>query len=66
VSEVRPGSSAQEAGLRPGMLIIEVNRREVNTTGEFLAATRKEKSKTLLLRVKTDQGTLFLNLNEED
>ena len=66
ISEVDPGSKAEEAGLKPGMLILEVNRSEVSNVKEFEQAAKKEKTDKVLLRVKTEQGTLFLQLKLDD
>ena len=51
ITEVAPGSPADQAGLRPGMLIIEVNRIPVKNTREFFKALKKSKKtgKVLLL-----------------
>jgi len=66
ISEVENGSAAEEAGLRPGMLILEVNRSEADNVKQFEDAVKKAKGGNLLLRVKTDKGTLFLNLRLND
>jgi serine protease Do len=66
VSEVDSGSSAEEKGLKPGMLILEVNRSEVANVKDFERAVKKGKSSNLLLRVKGEQGTIFLNLPVND
>jgi len=66
ISEVNQGSKAEEAGLKPGMLILEVNRSEVSSVKQFGQAVNKGKEGSLLLRVKTEQGALFLNLRLND
>lgn len=66
VTEVEQGSAAEEAGLRPGVLILEVNRKEVSSTRQFEEAVKKGKGESLLLRVKTEKGTFFLNLRKND
>jgi serine protease Do len=66
IAEVNRGTPADEAGLKPGMLILEVNRKEVNSVKEFEQAIGKGKEGNVLLRVKTEQGTRFLNLRIED
>ncbi|MDD2455484.1 MAG: Do family serine endopeptidase [Kiritimatiellae bacterium] len=66
VSEVFPGSAAEEAGLRPGMLIMEANRVEVSSVKRFEEAMKKGKDGSLLLRVKTERGAVFLNLRPND
>jgi serine protease Do len=66
VSEVAPGSLAEEAGIGRGMLILEVNRSEVTNVKDFEKAVGKMKNGSLLLRVKTAQGTVFVNLRLND
>lgn len=66
VSEVEPGSAAYEHGLRPGMLILEVNRSEVRNVNDFEKAVGKVKGASVLLRVKTKEGAVFLNLRTND
>ena len=66
ISDVAQGSVAEEAGLRPGMLILEVNRSEVKNVQEFEKAVGKAKGGNVLVRVKTKEGTVFLNLPIND
>lgn len=66
VSEVDQGSAAEEAGLLPGMLILEVNRTDVKSVRQFEQAVKKGKEGHVLLRVKTEQGTRFFNLRLKD
>jgi len=66
VSDVDPASAAYEKGLRAGMLIIEVNRSEVKSIRDFEKAVGKGKDKSVLLRVKTREGTVFMNLPISD
>ena len=66
VSEVDPASGAYERGLRPGMLITEVNRSEVKSQKDFEKAVGKRSGKSVLLRVKAREGTVFMNLPTSD
>jgi serine protease Do len=57
VEEVEPGSAADEAGLQPGDVIKEVNRRAVASVAQFRSA----------LRARQDRGvSLFLVRRGED
>lgn len=60
ISEVEQGSPAAEAGLQPGMLIMEVNRKKVSNTRQFMAELKK--ADRVLLRVKSERGTFFVTL----
>jgi serine protease Do len=63
VTDVQPDSPADEAGLRPGTLIREVNRQEVHDTEELMRfLTRAKASKQALLLVQDRQVTHFLTL----
>jgi serine protease Do len=63
VTEVKPGSAADEAGLREGDLIAQVNRRPVKTLADYnREMARSENEKSVLLLVRRGQGSLFLAL----
>jgi serine protease Do len=61
VSEVGQGTPAAEAGLQPGMLILELNRKKVSNTRQFMAELKKA-GQVILLRVKSQRGTSFVTL----
>lgn len=63
VTEVYPGSDAEEKGIRSGMLIMEVNRQEVETIEGFKKAAESSKEGNVLLRVKAGKATMFITLN---
>jgi serine protease Do len=66
IAEVAPDSPASAAGLEPGMLISQVNRKSVGTKDEFDQAVKADHdSKSLLLLVKTNQGSRFVVLKAE-
>jgi serine protease Do len=63
VSNVEPNSAAAEAGLRPGDLLLEVNRQEVKSLEDYnkvLAGVDKKES--ILLLVKRGSHTRFVVL----
>jgi serine protease Do len=62
VREVQPGSPAQEAGLRPGDLIQEVNRRPIRSAREFGETVRQQQGKDLVLLVNRGGNTAFVIL----
>jgi serine protease Do len=61
VTSVEPGSAAQEAGLRRGDLILEVDRSEVKTTRELQARLGAAEERALLL-VRRGEATIFVPL----
>jgi len=67
VSAVEPGSAADEAGIRRGDVILEVDRKPIRSIDEYkksLAGTRKGKG--VLLLVRRGESTLFLALKPQN
>jgi len=64
ITEVADDSPAAEAGLRPGSLIVEVNRQRVASGDDFRKALEKSKDKTLLL-VKNREASRFVVLQSK-
>ena len=63
VSSVKPGSAAEEAGLRSGDVITQINRRPVKNLAEYnREMARNEKGKPVLFLVRRGQSSLFLAL----
>jgi serine protease Do len=63
ISAVKPGSAADEAGLRRGDVITQINRRDVRDLADYKREiTRGESVKSVLLLVKREKGSLFLAL----
>lgn len=61
VTEVKPGSPADENGIRPGDVISEINHMPVNNVNDLLAVTRNLKSgATVLLRVQRQGGSMYM------
>jgi serine protease Do len=60
VAEVAPGSPAAEAGVRPGDLIQEVNRRPVRSAKDFAEAVEHAGSGDLVVLVNRAGGTAYL------
>jgi serine protease Do len=65
VAGVQPDSPAAEAGLRPGDILVQVNRRAVGSIDDVKAAMAANDSDQLLLLVKRQQGNLFVALSKE-
>lgn len=60
VSAVEPNSTAAEAGLREGDLILEIDRRPVRTVTDFEQAVKRAAGSNLLLLVRRGENNLFL------
>jgi serine protease Do len=64
VTDVAPDSAAAEAGLRPGDVIQEINRKKVTTADEAVKLTENTDEKTTLLRVWRNGNSHFVVVDE--
>jgi serine protease Do len=64
VTDVDPGSAAAEAGLKPGDVIIEINRKPVASAEDAAKLTENAKDKTTLLRVWSGRGSHYVVVDE--
>ena len=65
VGTVKPGSAADEAGLREGMVIETVNKKPVTNADEFKAAMKHVSLKAgLIFQVRTANGTTLLAIRK--
>jgi serine protease Do len=64
VTGVAPGSNAAERGIQPGDLVLEVNRKPVNTTQDFMTAYKASTGKGALLLIYRDGRTRYLVLSK--
>jgi serine protease Do len=67
VSAVDPGSAADEAGIRRGDVILEVDRKSIRSIDEYKKAIAGiRKGKGVLLLVRRGENTLFLALKPQN
>ena len=63
IAEIVPGSAAEKAGLRPGFIITEANRKPVKSPDELIGVLRGLKSgSVVLLRVVPSQNPVSRSL----
>lgn len=64
VTEVDQNSAAYEAGLRPGDVVEEINRKPVNTADDAVRLTTNVKDKVVLLKIWSKGGSRFVVVDE--
>lgn len=62
ITEVIPGSPAAEAGLRPGDVVVEVDRKPVASSDDAVSALRAPQKSGHLLRIRSAGGTRFVTV----
>ena len=63
ISDVEPDSIAQEAGIKRGDVILELNSRPITSANDFKVKTSEIKPNVpMLLLVRRAEGTIFLTL----
>ncbi|HXU04052.1 MAG TPA: trypsin-like peptidase domain-containing protein [Polyangia bacterium] len=60
ITEVVPGTPAERAGLKAGDVVVEVDRRPVNSSDEAVSALRGPQKNGHLLRVRTATGSRYV------
>lgn len=67
ITEVRPGSLAEQVGLEKGMVIVEANRKSVRSVEDLHKAIEQQSlDKGLLLLVQSDRGSRFVAVRIEE
>jgi serine protease Do len=62
ITDVLSGSPAEQAGLKPGDVIVEVDRKNVSSAEEAIEALRAPQKNGHLLRVRGASGTRFVTI----
>jgi serine protease Do len=65
VTDVGRGGPADQAGLAPGMVILEADRKPLASTDDFRKALDGAEDGSLLLRVRSERGSRFVVLHLE-
>ena len=63
ITEVKPGSAADDAGLREGDMITQINRRPVKNLADYnREMAQSKKGQSVLLLVRRGDSSVFLAL----
>ncbi|MCG8591606.1 MAG: DegQ family serine endoprotease [Proteobacteria bacterium] len=65
ITEIEPGSPADDAGLRRGDVVVEVDREETNTVKE-LREQLGQSDKSVLMLIRRGEATLFVPMKRRD
>jgi len=67
VNEVESGSSADEAGIRKGTIIKQINQKRINNLSDYTEAIRGiKKNKDAILLIQEGKYTRFVILKGEE
>jgi serine protease Do len=66
ITDIDEDSAARGAGLKPGDVILEINRQPVKRADDAVKLTENPKDKTTLLRIWSNGGTRYLVVDESD
>ena len=66
VTQVDPSSAAARAGFKPGILITEANRKQIENVKDFKQAVEKNGDKPLLLFIKDGKGARYVALDVKE
>ena len=64
ITEVEPGSAAAEAGLKPGDIITEINRRPVRNAEDVVKLTERVSNKTTLLHIWSGRDSRYVAVDD--
>jgi len=66
VTDVDENAAAREAGLKPGDVILEINRHPVKGAEDAVKLTENPKDKTTLLRIWSNGGSRYVVVDESN
>ena len=65
VTSIFPNSPAARAGLRPGLLILEINRQDISDVNSFeTAVSRADVKRGVLMLIGSRQGTQYIMIKD--
>jgi serine protease Do len=64
VVEVQEGSTADEVGIQPQDIILQVNKAKIDSLKEYVAEIGKAGDKGILLLIKRGKATFFVPLTK--
>lgn len=64
ITEIEPGSTAEDAGMRAGDVIKEINRGKISDIADYNEAVSKAKEGRVLLLVKRGPYTIYISLGK--
>ncbi|MEI7730155.1 MAG: DegQ family serine endoprotease [Verrucomicrobiota bacterium] len=64
ITDVAPNSASFEAGLRPGMVLQEINRKSVTSAEDAVNLTKNVKEKQTLVRLWANGGSRYIVVDE--
>jgi serine protease Do len=66
ITEVDPGSASARAGLKPGDVILEINRQPVSNADEAVQLSAEAKEKKTLVKLWSRGGTIYTVVDETE
>jgi serine protease Do len=66
ITDVAPDSPSSEAGLRPGQVILEIDKQEVTNADDAVRIGRRARKETVLLRVWAPTGTKYVPVDNSN
>jgi len=67
ITEVERGSIADQAGLKPGDVILEIGRKQIKNLDDYRKAVNElEKGRSALFLVKRGDNTIYIGIKVEE